>query len=53
LWKNIAQSENNAEIQGLFANVKKNFGGAGKIFSSEMKTGRRAGSLTAKRNDFA
>jgi hypothetical protein len=25
LWKNIAQSENYAEIQGLFANVKKNF----------------------------
>jgi hypothetical protein len=25
LWKNIAPIENNAEIQGVFANVKKNF----------------------------
>jgi hypothetical protein len=37
LWKNIAQSENYAEIQGLFANVRKIFWRRGKKISQANK----------------
>jgi hypothetical protein len=48
LWKNIAQSENKAEIRGVFANVKKIFWRRGKkIFERIRKTGSQPALLSA------